>query len=314
MIFHALGMQTMGDVMAMMNIAHAKTHIFNANHNTIIFHWFTPEGYQYHFEDPETIQDRIDYIHNFYSEKKKLKIVHQYEDPINEELYDFLFQYRIVTEHDYNNREVKANFWTHRPDASRIWKLKNPYQITYKKVVFWRPTFNADLSRVWKRALSHEDWSENIEYLKKMGYEIVELTYRTPIREAWYHLCTCEYAMYYDGMWHHMSTGLFKPSIVVGMSSIAYYNSVNAIPVRTPNEFKRILRHWNQPRKIWNVSKKHPTTQKTYDIEQFTWADCTAQEWIRRYNRKIQRAYMYCYSNKLDWTLKPHIPKVMHDT
>ena len=55
-------------------------HRYAADHNirkvNLEFHWEHGEDYLHHFEDPETIIERCNYIHNFYNQQDRVEIHH----------------------------------------------------------------------------------------------------------------------------------------------------------------------------------------------------------------------------------------------
>lgn len=62
---------------------------------------------------------------------------------------------------------------------------------------------------------SEDEWNILIEYLKSR-FTVVELFYRTPIREVFYHLRTCDFSIGTTGMYHNTSAGLGNPQISLG--------------------------------------------------------------------------------------------------
>ncbi len=306
LIFHCLGMHTMGDVMSFMNIAHIKAHSKNTSAK-LVFHWYTPPDFQYAHDDVESILERIEYIHQFYREAYALELIHEYHSEDD----GFLQENRFVTDEQFITRHIRKNLYYNSREGSRVWPLINPHKKTQNKIVIWRPTFNAELSRVWKRVLNHQDWDNTIDTFKEMGYNVVELCYRTPIREAFYHICTSAACVYYDGMWHYISAGIFKPSMVTALSSIGFQNSINAIPIKSPREMKIALNHWDKPRKRWTHLKTVDKNDKGEDIKipnpNYTFYDMTTWEYMNAYNKRIHGRVERAYFGEKDWSNSPII-------
>lgn len=302
MIFHCYGPFGMGDAMMYLNVTHAKAHVYNHKEITLIFHWPWDENYQYHFEDPEPMHERVDYIHQFYKDKHRVKIKHIFNDDD-----PFLKEWKLLTDKQYITQHVEEerSLLSGKSNRSRLWPLDNlQTEAIPKKLVLWRPTFNREEPRKWKLVLNNSQWEDVIGWFRKEGYQVVELTYRTPIREALYHCRTCELACFYDGMWHMITTGLFKPTIVIGNTAIALYNTVNGIPIRTPNEIKKLQEGWytkQRWKRVKNDGRGGLRVLGRFDLEE----DLTGWEWIQKYNLKMKARLERAIHKKIDWTNLP---------
>ena len=118
-----------------------------------------------------------------------------------------------------------------------LWPLKNKLTRKRKKVTFWRPTFihkiigeTSDISwpvshkkyRGW--LYRYSEWNQILKNLKE-NYDVVEIEYRTPIREVYYHLSTSEFAVGYAGICQNFSCMLSTPTILI--SSKPFKSSIN---------------------------------------------------------------------------------------
>jgi len=298
MIYHAYGMPGMGDVMMYLNIAHTKSYIHNTDVQ-LVMHWPHREDYLYHFEDPETIVERMDYIHSFYKDSGRVTVTHRFE-----EHDDWLLEHRFVSEENYENFLAKEPLWAN-PKSSRVWFLNRDQlqPIQSNKIVVWRPSFNAEEPRSWKLVLNHDQWQEVIDHLEEMGYNVIELTYRTPIREALYHCSTAEYAFFYDGMWHMMTTMLMTPTVVVGNTSIAMYNTINGIPIRTVGEMRRLLKNWYRVIN-WHVTKSNGKGKEEH-IPRLSVKQVDGQSYIKFISKRMKGRLQRAYNKKADWTKRP---------
>ena len=97
-----------------------------------------------------------------------------------------------------------------------------------KKIVLWRQTFNAAAPRSFKRAFDNDGWNYIVKSLQDQGYNVVEIDYRTPIREVMYHISNCEATVGYEGMWHMVAKNFWKPMIIFTKDNISRLHTPNA--------------------------------------------------------------------------------------
>ena len=166
-----------------------------------------------HFEDTEPWQKILEFlIHHLNINANKINISHHIGDPYpNDEHY------------------LTRNFWPYNQGERFLSEVKtmrifreSRLQTQKNKVCFWR--YNKDLLCKPKNldadilgkslAYSPEEWSTLFDFLKTK-YNLIELEYRTPIREVFYHLTTCEFVVANGGMWHNLATSLGKPMISI---------------------------------------------------------------------------------------------------
>lgn len=211
----------MGDVQLALNTAHMSQKLLKSPVG-LNFYWNHPQDYLFHCEDPETIIERCDFIHSQYHECDKLEINHFFEDDYYDSFNSHLHQ--DIEQVGKGYRALKGiNSW-----AFNIHHLLGA-AVKPKKVVVWRPTFNATKPQPWKLSFGERNWDVILESLAKNGYNIVELCYRTPVREAFYHLKECSFFVGYDGMWHYIARNFFKRGIVLGDSGIIRNHNPQAL-------------------------------------------------------------------------------------
>ncbi len=92
-------------------------------------------------------------------------------------------------------------------------------EVIPKKIVLWNQTGNANLPRGYKRPFDREDWNMAKELMDMQGWDVTEIDYRTPIREAFWHINTCECTVSYEGMWHYVAKK-FKKHMIVSTKDI----------------------------------------------------------------------------------------------
>lgn len=225
------GTPGVGDILFGLNAVHMMVHMIRKRRElpymNMNVYWNHDKDFLYHFEDPETIIERADYLHNFYYDKSSVRINHIFNSKDRE---------IVKLRHRGFQRERGPTAtldgipsWLFRKD---VWCDKpNP-----NKVVFWRPLFNKEEPPTWKRAFTEEDWDKIISILQMNDFELVELTYRTPVREALYHIRTCRFCVFYDGMWQYIAKNLCKPVIALGASAIIEVHNPQGVHFNRPNQ------------------------------------------------------------------------------
>lgn len=223
-----------GDFMWALNSCHL--HAWRRNCKIELeMHWEHGEDYLHHFEEEETIIERMDYIHNFYHMKDRVKVTHKFFALTDRYWGDgsrfadkqknrFLFSDGAYC--DQENGIIPDNDWFFRKDI-----VDNRRHYNKRKVVIWRPLFNAQVPRTWKRLLPNFGWDDIITKLRRAGLHVVELTYRTPVSEAMFHINTCRQVICYDGMWHYIAKNASIPMVVISEEGITTYHTPNALKI-----------------------------------------------------------------------------------
>lgn len=218
------GTPGVGDVLFGLNIIHMLHHLSKkkrtVDKSIINIYWNHSKDHLHHFEDPETIVERADYLHKFY---------HDYESVIVNHIFDSNDKEIEMLRHRGFQRVQSPvtvidgmSSWMFRRD---VW-CDNPVP---NKVVFWRPLFNAEIPRGWKRTFSASDWDKILDILDSKGFDLIELTYRSPVREAFYHIKTSRFCIFYDGMWQYIAKNMCKPVISLGDNSITRIHSPQGV-------------------------------------------------------------------------------------
>lgn len=211
-----------------------------------------------HFEETEPWQKIVEFlISHLNINASKVNISHHIGDP-----YPDNEHYLTRSFWPYNQKETFLS----EVKSMRIFK-KSKLQTQKNKVCFWR--YNKDLLSKSKNlgpdllgkslAYSPEEWSTLFDFLKTK-YNIIELEYRTPIREVFYHLTTCEFVVANGGMWHTLATSLGKPMISIIDTSQANLNLNNF--TTTYSEYIINIAHANE-------YICHPTIEQITDNKYF---------------------------------------------
>ena len=212
-----------GDLMVAMNIAYMRS-LYIQKKVHLVLKWYHDKDYLYHFEDPETILERFEYIHNFYFKYgSNVEISHVFNSQ-DSELYHHRYR-NFGRERAFINAPKRSKFryndWLFRTDLDTT--------PTPGKVVLWTPVWNAQDPRHFKIPFAKEKWDEVKSIIEIQGYDIVEIDYRTPISEVFYHIRTAEVCLCYEGMWHYVAKNMCKPMIVLTKDLITNYHTPDAL-------------------------------------------------------------------------------------
>ena len=216
------GTPGVGDFMMALNVCHNYA-FANKKRINLEMHWEHDEDYLHHPNDPETIVDRMTWIHNKYHRQDDVVVTHVY----NSDLFEG---------GAFNNKADKDRYYfdsdaftpTGAPPNDWIFK---PEELVSKrkKIVLWTPTYNKEPPRSWKRFLTNDDWYDIIKLLSWEGWILVELNYRTPIKDAYKQIQECDFVVCYDGMWHYIARNFGKPMFIPSWEGITTYNTPQAI-------------------------------------------------------------------------------------
>ena len=251
------GTHGVGDFMMALNCCHR--HAFDRDvHVNLEMHWDHGEDHYHHFEEEETIIERMNYIHNFYQHQDQVTVTHVFNSR-GKYYYDPKIRKRIRNKNrfsfsdghwsDKKGNPIPRNSWLFREEITNR-------EIDQKKIVIWRATFNAELASGWKRTLTNRDWDGIINRFRRQGLNVVELTYRTPVSEAMYHISTCRMVICYDGMWHYVAKNCARPMVVVSGEGITKYHTPNAIRAHGDRKKEHNIFWWvKRPRRLLGHTK-----------------------------------------------------------
>lgn len=158
----------------------------------ITFHWPNPKHYLLSNIDKESILYRFEHILTWLRPVSTLTISHEYSS---------------VPEYRFINELEEFNI------LHGLWYPKNPTIVEKGLVVFWTSKHNLEFPGLHKDPLYHY-WDQIVEDLRLLGYNVVEVTYRTPIAEVMDLINRCEFGIGYEGMIHQLFKFMWKPLIV----------------------------------------------------------------------------------------------------
>lgn len=235
------GTPGVGDFMWALNSAHNYAYRTKQKVN-LEFQWEHEEDYLHHFEDPETIIERLNYIHNFYHRKDDVEVTHVFN--AWGRYRDWKYSDDLIMTEEGRLRQVarkgpKNRFWFESgaysdeiggkaPTPDWIFR-EDAFRPIENKAVIWTPKFNAEVPRTWKNFLTESEWDDIISSTRRAGFNVIELNYRTPIAEAMYHISTCRQVICYDGMWHYLARNFMRPTVVISSEGVTRYHTPHCI-------------------------------------------------------------------------------------
>ena len=225
------GTHGVGDFMQALNVCHRYSFDYNKSPVNLEMHWEHGPEFLYHPKDPETVIERMRKIHEMYHENNRVVVTHVFD---SKEFYyapeDSELKVKRRFEFDserYDGTGSPPNDWCFHP---------HEHIAPQKKIVIWTPHYNREQPRRWKRWLTSDDWYGIIELLRWKGWILQELTYRTPIMEAYKHIQECRFIVSYDGMWHYMGRNFSKPHLIPSKEGVTTYNTPNAVKLKSRDE------------------------------------------------------------------------------
>jgi hypothetical protein len=208
-------------------------------------HWEHGEDHNHHFEDPETIIERCNYIHNFYHQQERVEIHHIFNADGRYKHWKFDDDVVLETNGDrriaaIDNHGFKARFFfesghyddtpgSDAPDNDWIFREDAFQDYNPNRIVFWRPTWNAERPRTWKRIFDNSDWDHLIGHFRTLGFDMHELSYRTPVSEVMHLISTSRMVICYDGIWHYVAKNFARPLAVISGEGVTKYHTSNAL-------------------------------------------------------------------------------------
>lgn len=177
--------------------------------NLNVFWHFAEFSRNVHYEDVESWIEKYFYLIKMMNLDAKIEINHYLiTDKKN------FTPFEIV-----GHKNITPKFLRKMPKKTFF---KTNLKAQKNKVCFWRynesvltylhPDPNQNGRVIREASYTPDEWNMLYNFLKK-NYDVVELEYRTPIREVFYHLSTCEFSIGYSGMWCLLSTLLDNPTV-----------------------------------------------------------------------------------------------------
>lgn len=155
-----------------------------------LFHWKNSKDFYYTEKDKETLFHRFEYIESLF-ERVPVDISHKFNSFPG---YRFLNQF---DEFNYLHGLGRTNLV---PE--------------YKKIaVLWTTRNNKEFPGIHKDPV-FDKWDRITGIVRDHGYDVVEIDYRTPVREVIELIRISEFGIGYDGLAHQLYKFMWKPLIV----------------------------------------------------------------------------------------------------
>lgn len=244
-----------GDFITGLCYAHSSVIKYDRKVN-INFHWPNPKGSLFSKLDFESIDYKFDKILELLKPVDGLTINHTYSS---------IPSWRFINELEEFN------------PLHGLWYTKNRLETEKGLVVFWSSKHNTKFPGYHKDPL-FDHWEEIVDNIKAEGFNVVEVTYRTPIEETMNLIQRCEFGIGYEGMVHQLFKFVWKPLIcaskrvelsrllcpqghIISDPKLLLYDSVKPlIKISKSNIEKLLIEH-----KKYIEDKQDPSKHKLYN-------------------------------------------------
>lgn len=208
-----------GDAIWLYNIAYHTSKVLDEVIKLKV-HWWWGYDHLHSFDDIENIIDQNNYMLNFYHEKDRVEVEHITH---TKKRRSAILRQSGMLRYGPDPLDIpRANWWKFNPD---LYLRKIPH-----KVVVWRSSTNANKSKFkGKDIFSHEEWDTIYENLSLNRYHVVEVSYRTPIRELFYHINTASSCIGHGGVAYHIANNFQVPCLVVSDRKIVDTHCPNVV-------------------------------------------------------------------------------------
>jgi len=178
-----------GDIIGPISYAHNLSYQLKERVH-LNLHWKTSKDYIYSDNTPERLHEQAEFIHNM-CEKSGTEVSLDFIfNSDYEERFNNYYLSAILDDPKHNEWLVSERF-KHTPIKNKI-----AINSTLENIEPLREYTEYD--KEWKDA-QKEDWVPLIQNLKSVGYDVVEVGYRTPINECVEHIRTAEVFLGYHG-------------------------------------------------------------------------------------------------------------------
>lgn len=180
-----------GDFITGIGYAHSSTIKYNRPVH-ITFHWPHGRDEKHSDLDPETMYERFNHILGYMRPVEGLTISHEWNSVPNFRFYNELEEFNPL---------------------HGLWYPKVEPIVEKGLVVHWSSRHNIVFPGYHKDPI-YDHWPVVVDRLTDMGYNVKEITYRTPIVEAMDLINRCEFGIGYEGMIHQLFKFMWKPLVV----------------------------------------------------------------------------------------------------
>lgn len=180
-----------GDFISGLGYAYNSSVKFNTKVD-ITFYWDHQSDYKHSEDDPETIAERMLAVKETMLDNGKVNVSTQFNTKLNYRYKNNLYPYHYL---------------------HGVWHSNIPLQNS-NRVVVWTSRHNTYFPG-YSKDPAYDHWDSIISMLQNVGYEVIEVTYRTPINKIIELIHSCDFGIGYDGMIHQLFKYTWKPLIVI---------------------------------------------------------------------------------------------------
>jgi hypothetical protein len=244
-----------GDFITVLCYAHSSTIKYERPVH-INFHWPNPKDYLLSEIDKESILYRFNHIVDRLKPVKGLTISHEYSS---------VPSYRFINELEEFNV------------LHGLWYPKKDFPIEKGLVVVWSSRHNLDFPGYHKDPV-YDHWDKVMAKLKGEGFNVQEVTYRTPIKEVMDLMQRSEFGVGYEGMVHQLYKFLWRPIVIASQrTSLARLLAPQGTIVTKPelllnedilihvNKSKQTIKRLLKEHRQYILDKQDPTKHPLYN-------------------------------------------------
>lgn len=178
-----------GDIVGPISYAYNLSYQLKEKVN-LNLHWKTPIEYLYSDNTPEPLYKQAEFINDMCEKSGTDVSLNFVFDSNYTERFNNYYQ-EAYYEDPKHNEWIVSNQFKHNPVKNKVVVNSTLENIESFKTY-------SDQRKKWKDE-QKEDWVPLIQNLKNSGYEVVEVGYRTPIKECVEHIRTAEVFLGYHG-------------------------------------------------------------------------------------------------------------------
>ena len=226
-----------GDAMMALNVAHNYSFTYDTPVK-LEMHWPHDEDFILDKRDTQTIVEQQKFLHDQYYQNDRVELTHVFKTT----LFDYSVPYvedmrkdkaRWYFDEIVNRNIIKFMDWPFKD----IPKPKNSFMIEDNlKGVCWTPMHNSEPPKEWKRQLTEEDWKLSKDRFKTVA-ELEELSYRTPVQNAFQIIKECDFIFCYEGMWHFIARNFAKPIVIQSGEKVTEQNTPQVKRLHTREDY-----------------------------------------------------------------------------
>lgn len=246
-----------GDFITGLSYAHSSVLKYQRPVN-ITFHWPNAKDHLLSKIDKESILYRFNHILEWMKPVEGLTIDHKFKSSPPWRFINELEEFNLV---------------------HGLWYPSKTLPTDENLVVYWSSRHNLEFPGYHKDPL-YDQWDQVVQSLESLGYNVVEVTYRTPIKQTMDLMARCKFGIGYEGMIHQLFKVLWKPTIIASQrveltrllcphSHIitSYDDFINTDLHKMIRNSQKLLKQYEEKLEQYINEKQDPTKHKLYNVE-----------------------------------------------